>query len=108
VGYIFLEVEGNQLFNNLNSRCIKCVEYSLIQISIRLVEMYFPSYLPATCFDSYNWKHLQAELVSLICTIGMNGSSEMYILRLGIQTEDGSNCSNRNMLLEDMTGNTFQ
>jgi hypothetical protein len=43
---------------------IKCLEYSPTQLSIRqFVEMYFQSYLPATCFGSYNWSHLQAELL---------------------------------------------
>jgi hypothetical protein len=29
------------------------------------------SYLPATCFGSYNWSHLEAELLRVICTVGM-------------------------------------
>jgi hypothetical protein len=28
---------------------------------------YFQSYLPATCFGSYNWSQLQAELLRLVC-----------------------------------------
>jgi hypothetical protein len=35
------------------------------------------SYLPATCFGAYNWSHLQAELLSVICTIGMLVSYEI-------------------------------
>jgi hypothetical protein len=35
------------------------------------------SYLPVTCFGSYNWSHLQAELLRVICTVGMLVSYEI-------------------------------
>jgi hypothetical protein len=34
--------------------------------------------------------------------------THMYILALEVQPEEGSSCTSRNMLLEDMIENTFQ
>jgi hypothetical protein len=38
--------------------------------------MYFQSYIPATRFDLYYWSHIQAELLRVICIIGMLVSYE--------------------------------
>jgi hypothetical protein len=49
---------------------IKYLEYSLTQLPImQFIEMYFQSYLPATRFGSYNWSHLHAELLRLVCKL---------------------------------------
>jgi hypothetical protein len=36
------------------------------------------SYLPATCFGSYNCSHVQAELLRVMRTIGMLASYEIF------------------------------